>query len=578
LGAHPQVTFMAWLVFAGGVVLPGATRPLRRRLAEAVVIVLLAGLLGSVAVLPTAELAAESHRAGGLPLREILGVSFPPWQALTWLQPFFFGYTVPDGVRGYWGTPFHWELCAYLGFLPFVLAVAGLLWARGPFWRRLRWLTLLVFLLALGRYGGLYYLVGRLPGFSYFRMPGRFLVLLTPVLLLFAGWALEQWWRGDERMERRLRQLALAAMVVTGLAFGGTWIVVNVGMGSGGESLRLALARAWLVPWRPEWLAAGGVVLLSLAVTLVRRDRRRWVVPLVVLVDLTVVWSFYGAAVPAGDAPEARPFLRFLQAGAPDERYLLWGNVPGAGEAVSPVRRTLAPDANLGHGLSTPTTVATLRPAGVERLLAAVGGLRSREGLTRGEAQVLGLCGGRWLVHEPEAPLPGWSHVFVGEDLIISENPYHRPAAYTLAPWLLDLEAEQLAQQVELCRPDYLTPSRYRVSEWMATRTPGSVEGSNPWHGTAARPQVLVVSQQFFPGWRWFVNGSPVEARRVYGAFTGIALEPGDYTVMARYEPFSWRLGVFLTLLGLAGLAAAGVGLKVPRGDNSTSARHAAWT
>ena len=63
----------------------------------------------------------------------------------------------------------------------------------------------------------------------------------------------------------------------------------------------------------------------------------------------------------------------------------------------------------------------------------------------------------------------------------------------------------------------------------------------------------LVVHEGWMPGWKATVDGLDAEVLRLDHAFLGLELPPGDPLVRLKYEPWSQRLGLLCTLVGLAG-------------------------
>jgi hypothetical protein len=63
----------------------------------------------------------------------------------------------------------------------------------------------------------------------------------------------------------------------------------------------------------------------------------------------------------------------------------------------------------------------------------------------------------------------------------------------------------------------------------------------------------LVITQNAMPGWRVWVNGNPQNLLLADSLFQCVPVEGGQ-TVDFRYEPASFRLGLFVSLLTLAGL------------------------
>jgi hypothetical protein len=78
-------------------------------------------------------------------------------------------------------------------------------------------------------------------------------------------------------------------------------------------------------------------------------------------------------------------------------------------------------------------------------------------------------------------------------------------------------------------------------------------------------PGFLVVSQQYYPGWKAYIDGGRVQTHHTDGVLTGLFVPAGHHTVELRFEPLSVKLGAALsgiTLLVLAAYAVANVGRK----------------
>ena len=65
---------------------------------------------------------------------------------------------------------------------------------------------------------------------------------------------------------------------------------------------------------------------------------------------------------------------------------------------------------------------------------------------------------------------------------------------------------------------------------------------------------LVVVSDMFYPGWNLTVDGQPAEILRTNRAMRGVALPAGTHRLVFRYEPRSVRLGIALSVVGLAAL------------------------
>jgi len=71
---------------------------------------------------------------------------------------------------------------------------------------------------------------------------------------------------------------------------------------------------------------------------------------------------------------------------------------------------------------------------------------------------------------------------------------------------------------------------------------------------------ILVLADSYYPGWRVYVDGKEQEILRANLFFRGVPLSAGEHVVEFRYEPWSFKIGLALslmTLLGVAGFTAS---------------------
>jgi hypothetical protein len=66
-----------------------------------------------------------------------------------------------------------------------------------------------------------------------------------------------------------------------------------------------------------------------------------------------------------------------------------------------------------------------------------------------------------------------------------------------------------------------------------------------------SRTRFAVVSEVWHPGWRAFVDGTPVPLYRTDGALLGLTIPPGKHHVSLRFTPSHWALGLGLGGAGL---------------------------
>ena len=78
-------------------------------------------------------------------------------------------------------------------------------------------------------------------------------------------------------------------------------------------------------------------------------------------------------------------------------------------------------------------------------------------------------------------------------------------------------------------------------------------------HVTAPRYSLVASSVPRWPGWKVERNGQSVDPIRVNGAFLGFAVPRGEWDVRVWYDPWTFRLGVIISVLTLIALIAFGV-------------------
>jgi hypothetical protein len=68
---------------------------------------------------------------------------------------------------------------------------------------------------------------------------------------------------------------------------------------------------------------------------------------------------------------------------------------------------------------------------------------------------------------------------------------------------------------------------------------------------TTPSPGLLVVKDQYYPGWKAYVNGKPTPIYAVDGIFRGIFLDAGEHTVEFKYRPLSFIIGGIISSISL---------------------------
>ncbi len=77
-------------------------------------------------------------------------------------------------------------------------------------------------------------------------------------------------------------------------------------------------------------------------------------------------------------------------------------------------------------------------------------------------------------------------------------------------------------------------------------------------HPPSNTPGVLVLTDQYFPGWRAWADGEPRAIEPVWNSFRGVRLTGREKEVVFRYRPMSQYLGAAITMCSIAATIGAG--------------------
>lgn len=494
-----------------------------------------AGLLTAVQVLPLVELAGQSIRHAHVGAAYATDISLEPAQLSSLLLGRLYGPATAAAL-GWQRDPF-WEWCPHVGIAPlaiFLLAApAGRRRERWLFWG----LAVATLLVAMGHITPFYRWLTALPGFSSVRGPARLLGLYAFGVAMCVGLSIDDLTvHGLPNRGRLALTGALLLAVVLGIG-AAVVMIRQVAPALGSEAK--AFGGFWIRAGLMISVTALGLLGRSAAPP-ARAGGWRAVVVAIVAVDLLTAGAGYGQLEPPSyyDAP-ADPASRGerVLVGAFDQhpyhacRHLLYDGVANF-ELYNPlplarwqaVKELIREGAPRGE-VAARRWLGLLRIGRVSRELVEPGGVG---GLA--PAPALGLAPLAWLA--TDAVLAGSPEQALG----LTRQPGWNPRRVAV---------------VETVRAP--RPAHGAVRSVRAGRHRVNIEL------TAAAAGVLVLSQVWYPGWQFRVLGEWRAAEPVNYLLTGLAASDLGGRVDLVYRPMSLRLGLFLSLLGLAvlsGLAA----------------------
>ncbi|MFP3897384.1 MAG: oligosaccharide flippase family protein [Anaerolineales bacterium] len=218
LAGHPEMYYYVALVAGAygawrlvGAHLSSTSRASLISGASALLCMALLGLgLGAAQWLPLLKLVRQNFRGGTTTFQEVLNWAYPSRRVIALLLPDFFGNpshhsyfdplvlrTIPVTINAlgkridtiYWGIKNYVEGASYVGTLPLLLALVGVLCRGG---KRKGFFILLAALSLLFAFGSpLYIMIYKLPGFDQIHSPFRWIYAYTLSMALLAGMGLD---------------------------------------------------------------------------------------------------------------------------------------------------------------------------------------------------------------------------------------------------------------------------------------------------------------------------------------------------------------------------------------------------
>jgi hypothetical protein len=564
------------------------------RFAAMVAGALVAGvLLSAIQMLPALEFGKESFRAKMLSYMFCTIFSFPPENLITFIFPGFFGsgYT-----ENYWGRYYAWEMVAYIGILPLVFALAGLLVSR----RRDRFFfagaAILTTILALGSNTPLFkVLYTYVPGFNLFRGNSKFIVATVFSLCILAGIGFE------EVLERELSPREIMRLRWLGLgliAFAGVCVLLVVILSSGAGRAgsvweRFLLYRSSLGEFYLEvpdfgaekvrkelWLQTSsditrgigllllsGLVLLLLVRKPAMRNLLKILVAIAVIMNLGLFWqqrmvvfnkktiqlpSTITSVLKKDRVPHrmSAPPLRMLNFAMKYNVSTVYGNLSNHLSRYHRFTEVAAGAGAVRWGL----VLTAMLDSRLSKMLDV------RYYLVR-EKQKVNIEGARLVaeqdglaLYRTDAVMP---RAYVAPEMRFAhdeEEAYKRISSRGFAP-----ERETVVE----------VPPGFPAEEYEAFETTGTARLMN-WNvngetidAEASGKCFLVVSEVYAQGWKCSVDGKKTNIYPANYILLGIPLDAGEHRITLRYLPDGYVRGKYVTLTMIVVMIAAGLYLIV---------------
>ncbi|HXV98284.1 MAG TPA: YfhO family protein [Anaerolineae bacterium] len=560
--------------------------------------IVLAILLAMLQLLPTAEFATQSARGSGAEYTFALTYSFWPWRLLTLLAPNFFGHPAQGN---YWGYANYWEDHAYLGILPFLLALVAIwnygvrrawgervtpaeesgttrTWQVVPFFAALVPISLI---LALGWNTPIYlWVFDFVPGFGFFQAPARLLIWYTLAVAVLAGVGAQSFKltpssrRGWQRLLVTAGGLTIAGLVGSFILTGrsrtfleatftlGLWLMVSA-------SLLLLRPRKRSTPTSTSRLALSKEAI--------------WQGSVLLFVTFDLLWVAFplNPTLPAAIFRQPIASADFLNRQADNYRYYvaekfdyaLKFNQYFSFAAFGPadldywqgLKETLIPNLGVYAGLASANNYDPLTVGRWQKLIDLVEGASATQ-----QARLLALMNVGYFIGDSAQNIG--SALYTDEAMAIQNVPEALPRAY-FAPQVYHARDEAEAV-TRLVSPDFDSrleviimgdevaikalrqaqdEARSKAEEKVGTVTVVE-EGPNRvlLRVEAPSPGFVVLTDTFYPGWQATVDAQPAQIWPANLAFRAVAVEAGTHEITFNYRPRSFIIGLCVSAITLA--------------------------
>ncbi len=586
LSPHPQLlqymllcsgAYALFLVFSSvdGARLPRAIALRRLGLALASVATGLA--IGAIQYLPVREYVPWSPRAGGLAGYDVAtSYAWPPEELLNVYLPQFSGM-----LDAYWGRNGIHLHSDYVGVVVLLLAGAALTGMRTDprrkqliFWGS----ALLISLLwALGGHTPFYHIPYALvPGTKFFRAPAAVFFIGALAISVMSASGIEK------LLERRVGKrylfgwLGAAAAIAILASLGGvTGIAVSLGSDAPFEKIQNNSGAVIVGAWR-SFLFVAVTVAIALAYfnSKITSRAAAWALVAVMATDLWTIESRYWIfSEPASRLFAADPVIAAIRADPQPSRVLEFQLKQGSG--IDPF---LSGDALMSHGVRTVLGYHGNQIGRYDRLLD-----RERDYAQITNPNVWKLLNARYLLtNSPEVgfipdlkladgPVRNASGDSVYLFRLNGDNPYAwvTPVAVKagddqVLATILDKRFEinraalfDTASSVKAVTGLTQLPEPLAISVSVRSYAPGSAKIA--LSAPAPRGASLIVSENYYPGWRATVDGKPATVGRADFTLIGVELPEGAREIELSFGSAAYETGKLITLAALMLAAAAAV-------------------
>jgi hypothetical protein len=570
LGGAPEIVIMTILVlfiiaiYSGSYF--GQGMCYYQKAGAIVLAILLFALITSIQFIPFYELKSLSLRKTGLSYREAITWSFAWKDFLMFLLPDVFGYF--KTTEKYW-TNQSWLKTIYLGIIPFVLTLFYLA-SRD----RKRWLLLLLMglslVFALGGNTPIYKLLYHVPPFHDIRYPVKFLFLFFIVISVTSGLGIDALRDGCYKNDKRTRRIVLGVFYF-GFLLVALWGYANIFE----NDVRVFLDRYGLKPDAfndiafnmhnlKRFLFFSFIFCISLLLYLRTKYKKTIEISIVCILAMDLFLANYGYyfAAPWQTYIERNEFVRELEKNKETEKYMV------TPKTLQEFRDYPDDRAIMGSAYAALFNLYTFRGSEVLRILNndVFSRLLQYYVDSPDEAKrFLDIVGVKYLITSYKINNENYAGI---KSIEVNGKTGHLyeykgyPGRFLLFGGVHFVHDDQTAvnklidRDIDL-RKELIITDDDKQSQWQNRTVKGNVRlvsykaNKVMLESTSDKDAFLYVSDTYYPGWRAYVDGKETKIYRANLAFRAVEVPKGKHTVVFKYVPMSFYIGLCLTIFGI---------------------------
>lgn len=564
-------------------------------------------LLAAIQLVPMVELVSHSTRFEGLSYDRVTKWSYHPLEFLQLFAPYIFGSTVP--LKRWFGQL--WLDTFYLGIWPLTCALFFIVYGKKNIKYFSISLLLISFFLAIGKHNPLFiYLYQFVPGLGMLQYPVKFLFPALFSLSIMAGWGASAIFDSFEN-SGSVRQytkwlwyifILLTAACLSALAFKEETYGYFQAIYPQTTYLLQIEKESFLFIFRGLAYTMAFIALIAIVMGagLKGRISKSFCMYLVVgitIVDLVFIGKPEDPLLPESLFERKNMTTEFFKQDSSlyriyslpsitgKSKFMHLYNLPFEGVYRS-LQEVMRPNLNMYYQISSANEYADILNINYYKIFSPVQiFFRNKTPLLAEKNyrdKILDLLNVKYLLSF--TPLDGSRYKLVKDGVVkIYENPDALPRAFFVEKLLQVKSEAEVLRRMQL--PSFDPAKMVYVSEKEAQKLTGEfipAAASNlqnePFYGTiefidyqpnfislkarSNQPRFLLLSDNYYPGWKAFVNGKEKPVLKVDHTLKGLLLEKGENYIRFVFSPLSFRLGAAISLLVLAGVVLGLIGLR----------------